>query len=75
MTDMRPIDYNGHVPIGENDNTLDVCAECRREAKFAGRSTDYQLGYQAAIIDMIGKIAEQHQARIDEILAKLGRTA
>lgn len=70
---MNAKDWNGHTPVGEYDNTTDVCAQCRREARFAGRSADYQLGYQQAVIDMTASIAKQASDNLTEILAKLER--
>ncbi len=58
MNDIRPIDYSGHMPDPE-------------PGKFAGRSADYQLGYQQAILDLTCELARQAQAELTAVLERL----
>ena len=62
MSELRPIDGNGHVP------DEDLCADCiRRE------SPEYQAGYQQALIDlifaMVGKMHDDLTAVLEKVAA------
>jgi len=59
--DLRPIDGNGHVP----DEPVAECACCLRE------DPAYQAGYQQAVLDMVGKLAEKGRADLDRVLERL----
>ncbi len=52
---MNASDYNGHVPA---------------EAPVSDYDRGWQAGYNAAVLAIVGKLAEQAQAQLDEVLAE-----
>jgi len=60
---LRPIDGNGHVP------------DDQFTAEFANCSPDYQLGYQAAMLDMIHAGLAECRRILGEALEKTRRPA
>lgn len=66
---LRLCDYNGHVPLGETDDTLVACPACRREA--IATAEDIMTATLHELVITVGRVDDRLR-RIEALLDEAG---